>query len=335
MAWNSRFHRLWSRKNIMQGIRDRNLSPRTALFLLTLVLGLSSPSCVTARRAVDSSTMGPLGVPRFSHVLVIVMENREFGEAIGNDQMPRFNRWAREYALLTNYFAVTHPSLPNFLAMVSGDFFGIRSDCLDCFVGARSLPDLLEARGRTWKAYLEGLPAAGFLGDSFGAYAKKHNPFAYFDAIRNDPARSKRSLVPLADLTADLEAGRLPDFSFIMPDMCHSGHDCDARTVDAWLGAVVPPILRSPSFDRTSLLVLTFDEGTTDLGCCGSPPPAGGGRLATILISRLAKPGFKDPTPYSHYSLLKTIAGAWGLEELGHAADPTVSAIVFPWRRQR
>jgi phosphatidylinositol-3-phosphatase len=305
-----------------------------ALFLLVLAGSLTAPACLASRQAVVSSAGDAPAVPPFSHVLVVIMENREFGEAIGNARMPRFNRWADDYALLTDYYAVSHPSLPNYLALIGGDIFGVRTDCLDCFVKARSLPDLLEAGGRTWKAYLEGLPAAGFLGDRSGAYAKKHNPFAYFEAIRNDPLRLIKSIVPLSELTADLEAGRLPDFSFVVPDMCHSGHDCDARTVDDWLGTVVPPILRSAGFDRTSLLVLIFDEGTTDRGCCGSSSKAGGGHIAVVLISPLVKPGCKDATPYSHYSLLKTIALSWGLDELGHASDPQVNPIVFPWRNQ-
>ena len=271
-------------------------------------------------------------VPRFSHVMVIVIENKEFTQVIGNPGMPNFNLWAGRYALLTRYYGVTHPSLPNYLALIGGDFFGIQNDCTDCAVNAPSLPDLLEAGGRSWRAYLEGLPSAGFTGASSGRYRKKHNPFVYFDPVRKDPARLERSIVPLDALTADLENDRMPEFAFIMPDMCNSSHDCAVDVTDAWLGRTVGSILGSPAFDASSLLVLTFDEGSTNRGCCGSPATAGGGRVATVLISPLVIPGYQDATPYSHYSLLKTILAAWGLQPLRHTTDPAVSMILKPWR---
>jgi len=249
---------------------------------------------------------------------------------VGNSQMPRFNELSKQYTLLTRYYAITHPSLPNYLALISGSTFGIDSDCTDCFVNARSLPDLLEANGRSWKTYQEGLPRAGFKGSSSGRYAIKHNPFLYFDAIRNDQARCKHSVVPLHQLDIDLKKGHLPDFSFIVPDMCNSSHDCDLKVTDAWLGRVVDSILNSLAFDQNSLLVLTFDEGTSNEGCCDPSPLAQGGRVATVLISPLVKRGFEDSTVYSHYSLLKTISSAWKLEELGHASNPTANLIVLP-----
>jgi hypothetical protein len=271
-------------------------------------------------------------VPAFSHVVLVVIENKEFGEVVGNRRMPVFNRWAAEHTLLTAYCAVAHPSLPNYLALIGGDTFGVRNDCTDCSVAAKSLPDLLEASGRTWRAYLEGLPAPGFTGAFAGRYAKKHDPFVYFDPVRTDTARLARSLLPLDRLAADLSAGDLPDFAFIMPDMCDSSHDCGLDVTDAWLGRVIGPVLASPAFDAASLLVLTFDEGTSDRGCSGAGPRSGGGNVATVLVSGLAKPGFRDPNPYSHFSLLKTILASWGLGDLGRTADPAINLIIDPWR---
>jgi len=271
-------------------------------------------------------------VPKFSHVLMIVIENKEFNQVIGSGRMPNLNGWAKRYALLKEYYAVTHPSLPNYIAMIGGNYFGIQDDCLNCFVRARNLADILEEAGRTWKTYQEALPEPGFIGTSSGTYVMRHNPFVYFESVRNDPARLQRSVVPLSHLTQDLGQAKLPDFAFIVPDLCNSSHDCGLEITDAWLGGVVGSILGSPAFDRNSLLAITFDEGTTDKGGPGSNAPAGGGRVATVLISPLVKPGYADKTPYSHYSFLKTIAAAWGLEELGHAADPSTNVITLPWR---
>jgi hypothetical protein len=302
-----------------------SISGRSILIALLFTVSMASAWSRT------KDALGPRAakIPKFSHVLIVVIENKEFGDVIGNPRMPNFNRWASEYALLTQYYAITHPSLPNYLALISGDFFGIQSNCVDCFVDGRSLPDLLEASGRSWKAYLEGLPEAGFLGSYSGKYAMKHNPFVYFNAIRKDPGRLTRSVVRLAELADDLDKNALPDYAFVVPNMCNSSHDCGLEVADAWLGGVVGSILESPAFDASSLLVLTFDEGATDRGSCGL---AKGGWIATILISPLVKRGFKDAAPYSHYSLLKTILRSWGLGDLGHTADPTVSLIVSPWR---
>jgi len=161
----------------------------------------------------------------------------------------------------------------------------------------------------------------------------RHNPFVYFDSIRQDPVRRLRGIVPLTQLGEDLKQNRLPELVFIMPNLCHSSHDCGLEVADLWLGWVVESILGSPAFDPNSLLVLTFDEGITSLGRCGSQPQGGGGHIATVLISPLVKPGFQDPTPYSHYSLLKTIEAAWGLEELGRTSDPSHNMIIQPWQR--
>jgi hypothetical protein len=155
----------------------------------------------------------------------------------------------------------------------------------------------------------------------------------YFDNIRLDKARCEKRVVPLEQLESDLAAGLLPDFSFITPNLCNSGHDCGRDVMDAWLGALVDRLRGSPALSENHLIVITFDEASGDdsSGCCGLPEQAGG-RIATLLVSPLARQGFEDDTPYTHYSLLKTIAQAWGLPELGHAADPQTALIEAPWK---
>jgi hypothetical protein len=263
--------------------------------------------------------------------VIIIFENKEFGTVIGSPLMPNFNRLANDYTLLTQYYAVTHPSLPNYIALMSGDTHGIVSDCEDCFINAPSLPDLIEASGRTWKAYMEGMPSPCFIG-SKTKYAQKHNPFIYFDPIRLDAARCEKSIVPLAVLDSDLAAGTLANFIFITPNLCNDAHDCSLDAADTWLGETLTRIVPVLSAEGDSwLIVLTWDEGQGNHSCCGLPAEAGG-RVATILISPQAKNGFQDDTPYTHYSLLKTISEAWGLPYLGHAADANNVLIVSPWR---
>jgi acid phosphatase len=277
---------------------------------------------------VEPAPVPASGVPDFSHVIIIVMENREFGSVIGNPAMPNYNQWAEENTLLSQYYAIRHPSLPNYVALIGGDTFGITVTCETCYIDAPSLPDLIEASGRTWRTYQENMPRPCFLGSTL-KYGQKHNPFIYFDSIREDKDRCWEGIVPLTELENDLNGGSLPDFVFITPNLCNSGHDCSSSVIDHWLEKWVPRILDSPAFDERSLLVLTWDEGQGNHTCCNLE--TGGGRIATLLISPLARPGFQDDTPYTHYSLLKTISEAWGLEKLGNAASPDHALITAPW----
>ena len=242
----------------------------------------------------------------------IILENREYGFVIGNTrQMPFLNKMAQEYTLLTQYYAVSHPSLPNYIAMIAGSTLGIKSDCTTCYVNSPNLADLIEASHRTWKSYQEDMPSPCFSG-STELYAQKHNPFAYFDDIRTNQARCEANIVPLTALDAALAGPGLPDFSFITPNMCNSGHDCELDVVDKWLSNTVGKIMDSKSYDSRTLIVVTFDEGQGDHSCCGLGQTAGG-QVATVLISPLVKGGFQDDTAYSHYSVLKTIAGCLGV----------------------
>ena len=260
-------------------------------------------------------------VPHFSHVVVVVFENHEATSIAGNPEAPTFNALARRYATLTNYDAVAHPSLPNYLALVSGSTHGITSDCTDCVVRAQSLADTLAAAGKTWKTYAEGLPYAGFTGGSSGRYAKKHDPFLYFRDVADSRARRDR-VVPLTRLRRDLARRRLPDFSLVIPDLCNDMHDCSVATGDAWLKAHVAPLLRSPEL-RGGVVFVVFDEGTTDLG--------GGGRIEALALGPTVRRGSRFGRATNHYGLLRTIEDAWRLPRLGLSS--TATPIGDIWRR--
>lgn len=281
-------------------------------------------------RPASSATPARL-VPDFTHIVIIIFENKEFGTVIGNPKMPYFNLLAETHTLLTRHYAVTHPSLPNYLAMIGGDTFGITSNCEDCFIDAPSLPDYIEESGRTWKTYQDDMPAPCFTGSTL-RYVQKHNPFIYFNPIRLDAERCQKSIVPLTRLDEDIAVGELPNFIFITPDICYSAHDCALELADGWLkeqmGRLFPAV---ESAGGPFLFIITWDEGQGKHSCCGLPEEAGG-RVATILISPQARSNFEDNTPYSHYSILKTIAEAWGLPYPGHAADTETALITAPWR---
>ncbi|MFL5802915.1 MAG: alkaline phosphatase family protein [Roseiflexaceae bacterium] len=254
-------------------------------------------------------------LPAFKHIFVIVLENKEYEQVIGSDRAPYINSLAQQFGLATNFYGTTHPSLPNYLALTGGDTFGIASDCTDCTVAAPNLVDQLEAAGKSWKAYMEAMPSPCFVGDDGELYRQKHNPFIYYDDVRTDPARCNK-IVPFTQFAADLQNNRVPDFVWITPNMCNDAHDCPIDASDAWVQTWVPQILASPAWKDNGVLFITFDEGKGGAGCCQG---AVGGRIATLVISPLVRPGFRSDVPYTHYSLLRTIEAAWGFPLLGRA----------------
>jgi hypothetical protein len=249
---------------------------------------------------------------RPSHIAVVVMENQEYGDVIGSSSAPYINRLARTYALAAGSYAITHPSLPNYLALTGGSTFGISSDCTDCAVPGGGLAGQLQAGHISWRAYMEDLPSPCFQGADAAGYAKKHDPFVYFRAIAGSTAC--RNVVPLSRLGADERSGSLPALIWITPNLCHDMHDCDVSTGDRFLSGLLPPLLSS--LGKRGLLFLTWDEGTSDDGCCRL---ASGGHVATIVAGTAARRGGRLATPVDHYSVLQTIEDLLGLGRLGGA----------------
>jgi acid phosphatase len=246
-------------------------------------------------------------VPAFDHIFTIVMENHSYGQIVGSGSAPYINSLAAKYGLATNYFAVAHPSLPNYLALTGGSTFGITSDCTTCFVSAPNIAkDRVEASGRSWKAYMESMPKACFVGDSY-PYMQKHDPFIYFNDIRTNAAECNK-VVPYSALATDLKsAGTTPNYAWITPNMCNDMHDCSVSTGDTWLKNNVPAILNSAAFTaQNSLLMITWDE---DNGSSGN-------HVATLVIAKSVPAGFRSGVHYTHYSLLRTVESAWGLSPL-------------------
>jgi len=276
---------------------------------LALALSILATGCGGGSAAATMPAIAPRSVrlPDFRHVVVVVFENHEASSIAGSSDAPTFNALARGYGRLANYDAVAHPSLPNYLALVSGSTHGISSDCTDCVVRARSLADTLAAAGKTWKTYAEDLPYPGFTGGSSGRYAKKHDPFLYFRDVADSPVLRRR-VVPFTRLGGDLRRHRLPDLSLIVPNLCHDMHDCSVATGDAWLKAHVVPLLHSPEL-RGGVVFIVFDEGTSDTG--------GGGRVEALALGPTVRRGTRFTKATNHYGLLRTIEDAWHLRRLG------------------
>jgi phosphatidylinositol-3-phosphatase len=282
---------------------------------LGLALVVVAFACGSGSAGATTPTAAPptVRVPHFTHVVLVVFENHEASSIVGSPDAPTFNAVAHRYAAMTDYTAVAHPSLPNYLALVSGSTQGITSDCTGCIVGARSLADTLAAAGKTWKTYAEDLPYPGFTGGSAGRYAKKHDPFLYFRDVADSRARRNR-VVPFPQLARDLAAHRLPDFSLVIPNLCDDMHDCSVSTGDAWLKAHVVPLLHSPAL-RGGVVFVVFDEGTSDEG--------GGGHTEALALGPTVRHGSRFSKATNHYGLLRTIEDAWGLPRLGFSRTGT------------
>jgi hypothetical protein len=302
----------------------------SAVGVIALTGAFSLVGCASSSHAVKKE-LPPAVIPAKhtsrSRFVLVVLENREFGEVIGSS--PYIDHLARRYALATNYYAITHPSLPNYIALVSGGTRGIASDCTDCTAHGPTVVEELEARKVSWGAYMQGLPRPCFLGATDGEYAKKHDPFLYFPQIVGNPSRCNR-VQPLADLATELRAGTLPSFVWITPGLCADGHNCGNGSVEAFLKPLVRLIL--PALGPKGTLAITWDEGSTDNGCC---KVAAGGRVALLLVGPQVRPHFRLMTPADHYSLLALIARSFGVRPPGEAACSCTPSLRAVYRGRR
>jgi hypothetical protein len=275
----------------------------------------------TARSAPTSvepgSTTSSTPVTGVPHVMVMVFENREFSQVIGNPSAPYFNELARRYGLATASYGQTHPSLPNYLTLIAGSPLGVSSDCLSCTVHGATLVDQLEAKGIGWRAYMQGAPTPCYRGvSSPGHYAKRHDPFMYFPHLADNPAQCDH-VVPFHDLAADLASNSAPPFLWVTPNTCDDAHNCSIATADAFLQRTLPMVLASSWYAAGGVVIVTFDEGTTDASCCRG---AAGGRIPTIVVSARTPPGARSALPVDQAGTLATVEDLYGLPHLRLAA---------------
>lgn len=298
-----------------------------AVALMPLFVACASPRALTKPlRTAPPRTSTSL--PAFPHVFTVVMENQGYAASL---RIPRIRALVNRYAFATSMYAVGHPSLPNYLALTAGSTFGVRSDCWFCYQDQPNIASQMEARGISWGAYLEGLPAAGDLIPywPFTGYAAKHDPFVYYDAIRNSP-RQRSHLQPLSRLMALLRgpAKRVPRYVWVTPNLCHDGHTCPPAQAARWLDGFVSKITASRAWKDGGVLFVLWDEaaGGDDRGLTPSgkiAPGIGGGHVLLIVISPALPHGLRISEPLDLVSLLKTEEEAFGLPLLGRAALPT------------
>jgi len=323
--------------------------------LPAVLTGAVAAVLVAGTTAVATAAGTSASVPRYDHIFVIVEENHGFQDVIGNPAAPNLNALARQFGLATQYFGVSHPSEPNYVGFVGGSTFGVASDdpfYINRVTGKQNLATQLDASGISWKAYLQGLPHPGYKSICYPAkcngapdhdplYVSKHDGIQNFSTALNDGDWNLQ--VPIEQLSDDLGSGRVPAFSYVIPDECHDQHGdppyCldggnpgdpqDQHLVafgDAFLGHLVSQITNASFWAHgNNAIAITYDEGDDNVGCCDAgnsdPNGTGGGQVATIVVANHGQRGFQDPTPYNHFSLLQTIQQSFGLGCLEFTCD--------------
>ncbi len=277
--------------------------------------------------AASTSETGAARVPDFSHIVVIMMENKECSQVIGSPAAPYLNRLGRQYAVLRDLYATRHPSFPNYLALTSGSTLGATSDCPSCAYHARNLVDELEAAHISWKAYAEDMPSPCYPRSRAGNYAKRHLPFLSYTDIVDNPQRCDK-VVPLTQLQRDVRDGALPRFVWITPNLCDDMHNCGVPSGDAFLQRTVPSLLKAVG--PRGVIIVTWDEGTTNRSCCSGR--AKGGNIPTFILGGPVRPHAAPIAVYDSYSILRTIEDAWRLPYLGQAGCPCTPTIDEIWR---
>lgn len=242
------------------------------------------------------------GVPRPDHIVVVVEENRGYEDIIGSPEAPFLNELARKGANLTQFFAITYPSQPNYLALFSGSTQGVDNDCPNDFSSRNLASQLLQA-DLTFTGYAESLPSVGFKGCTSGPYVRRHAPWVNFTNLPDSVNR------PWTDFPEDFSD--LPEVSFVIPNLDNDMHDGGIERGDAWLRKNLGDYA-DWAMANNSLLVVTWDE---DEG--GEDED---NHIPTVVVGEQVEPGDNDQ-PNNLYGLLRTILDAYGLDPLGHSAE--------------
>lgn len=293
---------------------SRLLVGLSCLALIGASCGTSSGSPTgTAPTAAPSSQPSPTRQGSVPHVLVLLEENRDYGSVIGNPEAPFLNSLAGEHGLATDWYAITNPSLPNYLALISGSVQGVSEDITPPAqkLTGQTLVDQLAARGIGWKAYMEDMPYPCDVTHTYspGHYDVNHNPFVYFKTITDSPEQCHR-VVPYGQLTADLAGNTAPPFLWVSPNTLHDMHDGSIGDADSWAKDLVTRVQASDWYRSGGVIVVTWDEGER------------GDKIATIVASTQAAKGARLSARGNHYGTLRALEEVYGLPYLAAAGDP-------------
>ena len=280
------------------------------------------PRVVVASVIVALAALGaqrtPLPVPRdpvvpfvgtgVSRVVLVVLEN---GDPESASRQPFMKDLADTGMVLTSYYAVAHPSQPNYVAMISGSTAGAMTDNnIRLPKGRKHLGNILPVG--TWRVYAENYPA--LIGrcnlvkqgtGTDGLYVRRHVPFLSFADVQDGPCteivRLNTGKDDVGALKADISNKRLPLFSMIIPNLKHDGHEpSNLANANAWLMDNLKPLLQDRRFTDGLVFIVTFDEDD-------SAKSSNGNRVFTAVWGDHVKVGTSSDV-YDHEDLLATIA---------------------------
>ena len=255
----------------------------------------------------------------FDRVFLIIFENQGYRDVVKNQD---FLNFADKGLLLTQFYARTHPSQPNYITILAGETMGVSDDNTHN-VDATNIVDLLEAKGVSWKSYNEDYPGDCYTGSKTGKYARKHTPFISFLNIQTDSDRCSK-VVNSKQLDTDLsDSENLPQFLFYTPNLNNDGHDTDLPTAGKFLTSFFES--RLEKFPSNSLLIVTWDEGE------GADKTSN--HIYTALAGSMIPKGTTDSTNYGMASFTRLIEENWDLGSLGRG--DVDANIMFPLRSAR
>jgi hypothetical protein len=287
------------------------LTMMVVIFLLAGCGGTSGSSVHETSSKQGTSTISE-AASSSGHVFIIIMENNGSDQPLGGNYTASL---ASKYAAATNYHAVAHPSVPNYLALTSGSTWGIRDDDYHSLSSGEDLGSELTSAGIPWRAYMEDMTKGCF--HSKKPYKVKHNPFAYYGG------QCPSNVVDLSELEADL-SGNTPNFVWITPNLCHDEHSCSGSEGDQWLSEMVPKIMDSAAWKDDGVLFIVWDEDDNKADRKSYKKtgelPASSDRVPLIVVAPNLKSHQMD-TYYDHYSLLATVEDRLGVGRLGEAID--------------
>lgn len=263
----------------------------------------------------------------FDRFIQIWLENTNFAQAASQ---PVFQSLAAEGITLTGYYGVTHPSEPNYLAAVGGDFFGLAADTLEFIpTNMSTIVDLLEQKNISWATYQENMPTDGYTPynftnpDNYTYYVRKHNPLVIYESVANISTRAAR-IRNFNDFAVDVGNNSLSQWIFVTPNLRNDGHDTSAGYAADWLNYWLVPLLNDPNFNTNrTLILITFDENETYTI---------GNNVYSLLLGGVVPQAMKnstDSTFYTHYSTISTVESNWDLGNLGRQDTNKTVANVF------
>ena len=277
------------------------------LYVGILVSCMFNLATSTSRAATQS--------PRFKRVIYIVLENQDYRDVYKN---AIFKKWADQGANFTRFFAQTHPSQPNYIAMVAGDTLGVKTNG-NVNVDAKHFGDLLEEKGLDWRTYAEDFPGNCFLGSTSGAYSRRHVPFLSFVNIQKSPQRCAK-ILNYDRFVSDWKNNRLAAFNMIIPNNRSNGHDTNIQTAALWIQKNFEELWQNETLMKDTLVVITYDEGSYTLK----------NQIYTVFLGPSVIPGSTNNDLHTHYSLLRLMEEEWKLGDLGRG-DSNASSILQIW----